>query len=198
MNLPNILTLSRMMLAFVFMYFLFSHGTLAKFLAISVFFLATLTDYYDGYFARKKNITTSFGKLMDPIADKILVLSAFLSFVEMKLMPAWMAMVIVFRELVITGVRLLAITNGTVIPAMRAGKHKTVSQYFAIILTLGILFIREIMVEKSMGIKFWTTGFHSLLFSVFLFTTFLTLISGISFLYYHRFYLIENKKKEQD
>ncbi|MCM8766282.1 MAG: hypothetical protein NC920_05560, partial [Candidatus Omnitrophica bacterium] len=100
-----------------------------------------------------------------------------------------------FRELLITGVRLLAISEGRVIPAMRAGKHKTASQYLAILLTLTLLFIREIMVKRNLGIKFWGTGFFSLLFFVFLLTTLLTAVSGISFLYYHRFYLIENKEK---
>ncbi|MCM8765410.1 MAG: CDP-diacylglycerol--glycerol-3-phosphate 3-phosphatidyltransferase, partial [Candidatus Omnitrophica bacterium] len=151
MHLPNILTILRIMLTFVFMHFLFSPGLLYKFLAIFIFLLAMLTDYWDGYFARKKNLVTNFGKLMDPLADKILVLSAFLSFVEMKLMPAWMAMIIVFRELLITGVRLLAISEGRVIPAMRAGKHKTASQYLAILLTLTLLFIREIMVKRNLG-----------------------------------------------
>ena len=90
MNLPNKITLSRIVLAFIFMFFLFSQGLMAKYLAFFTFCLASLTDIIDGQIARRRKLENDFGRLMDPIADKILVLAAFLAFVEMKIIPAWM------------------------------------------------------------------------------------------------------------
>jgi len=171
------------------MYFLFSPGIFSKFMAIFIFLLASFTDYYDGYLARKKNLVTNFGKLMDPIADKILVLSAFLAFVEMKLMPAWMAIIIISRELLITGIRILSLANGKVIPAMRAGKHKTVYQFFAIITTLIFITLREIILGKNLWNNFLEKVFHQTIFFLLFLATIFTLVSGINFLYHHRFFL---------
>jgi len=109
MNLPNKLTISRMVLTFIFMFFLFSSGLAAKSVALAVFILASLTDYYDGAIARKTGQITNLGKILDPIADKVLTLAAFLAFVQMGLVEAWMVVVIIMRELFITGVRLVAV-----------------------------------------------------------------------------------------
>ena len=95
MNLANKLTISRIMLSGIFIWFLFIRGPGAKFMAMAIFLVACLTDYYDGYIARKTGGITAFGKLMDPIADKILILGAFLAFVEMELIPAWMVVFII-------------------------------------------------------------------------------------------------------
>jgi len=115
MTLPDKLTVSRIFLTFVFMFFLFSSGVLAKTLALFTFLLASLTDFLDGFIAKGRNIGTDFGKLMDPIADKILVLAAFLAFVEMRLVPAWMVLIIILREITITGLRIRALARGRVI-----------------------------------------------------------------------------------
>lgn len=181
MNLPNKITLSRIVLAFVFMFFLFCHGIIAKYLALFTFCLASLTDYIDGRIARARKMENNFGRLMDPIADKILILAAFLAFVEMKIIPAWMVIAIIFRELVITGLRIIAVRRrGVVIAASLAGKHKTVSQMAAIISILIFLIIREA------DIDFWTPlkelWFKRLVFYMMLLTVILTLISGISYL----------------
>ncbi len=186
MNLPNKLTISRIILTFVFMYFLFSPGLLAKLSAILVFILASFTDYYDGRLARKKNIITSFGKLMDPIADKILVLAAFLAFVELKLMPAWMVIIIISRELLITGVRLLVVANGTVLAASKEGKHKTVSQFFAIAVILLFIFLREMGAKSGFWNNLWEAFFKRTVFGLLFLTTFLTLVSGLVFLVRNR------------
>lgn len=186
MNLPNLLTLSRILLTFIFMALLSLPGIVSKLLTIFVFILASLTDYWDGYLARKKNLITNFGKIMDTVADKILVLAAFLSFVEMKLMPSWMAIIIIARELLITGIRLISLVNGTVIPAMRAGKHKTLSQFFAIFITLIALTIREIMSEKKLWNISYERIFYKIVFCSFFIATLFTLTSGINFLYSHR------------
>ncbi|MGE4357567.1 MAG: CDP-diacylglycerol--glycerol-3-phosphate 3-phosphatidyltransferase [Candidatus Omnitrophota bacterium] len=196
MNLPNILTVLRIILTFVFMYFLFHAGVFSKFMAIFIFFLASLTDYWDGYLARKNNLVTNFGKLMDPLADKILVLAGFIAFVEMGLVPSWMVIIILARELLITGIRIVALTNGTIIPAMRAGKHKAVSQFLVIILTLIFIFIREILMKNEQWSSFWDTILHTTVFWMFLLVTFITLFSGINFLYHNRSYLYNRVKKK--
>ena len=141
MNLANKLTISRIILAGIFILCLFIRGIGAKFFGLAVFLTACITDYYDGLIARRENSITAFGMLMDPIADKILVLGAFLAFVEMKIIPAWTAMVIIARELVITGIRMLALSKKKVLSAETAGKHKTVSQMVAVLSILIFLII---------------------------------------------------------
>jgi CDP-diacylglycerol--glycerol-3-phosphate 3-phosphatidyltransferase len=177
MNLPNKLTVLRIILAGVFMLFLFMHGVLFKMLALLTFLLASLTDLLDGYIAKKYNMVTDFGKLMDPIADKILVLSAFLAFVQMELIPAWMALIIIFREIVITGLRIAALTQGKVLAAEYGGKHKMVSQVASIFVILLFLIFREAGTKLFDG---------SVIFILMLITTFLTLGSGISYLIKNR------------
>src|SRR5512135_1783965 len=112
--------------------FLFVSGWLAKTVVLLFFILACATDFLDGWIARARHQVTDFGKIMDPVADKVLVLGVFLSFVQMQLVPAWMVIVIIIRELLITGMRFLAIRKGRVLAAESAGKHKTVSQMIAI------------------------------------------------------------------
>lgn len=187
MNLPNKLTILRIILAGVFMFFLFSHGIIFKTLALFTFLAASFTDFLDGYIAKKKNMVTAFGKLMDPIADKILVLAAFLAFVEMELIPAWMVVIIIFREVLVTGLRVAALTQGKVIAADDGGKHKMVSQVFSIFVILLFLIFREAPI-KAFG--FWNSSteelYKDMIFILMLATTFLTLASGMS-------YLIRNK-----
>ncbi|MDP3731411.1 MAG: CDP-diacylglycerol--glycerol-3-phosphate 3-phosphatidyltransferase, partial [Candidatus Omnitrophota bacterium] len=182
------LTISRIILTFVFMFFLFSKGAAAKALAMYTFLLASFTDALDGLIAKKKNIITDFGRLMDPVADKILILAAFLAFVEMKLVPAWMVVIIIFREVSITGLRVLALTKGRVISSDYGGKHKTVSQVFAIFVILLFLVFKE----TGMGVfKFWNYNveaiYKDVIFLLMLVTTILTLISGVA-------YLVKNKE----
>ncbi len=193
MSLANKITLSRILLAFVFMFFLFCRGLAAKYMALFVFCLASFTDYLDGYIARKQKTENDFGKLMDPIADKILVLSAFLAFVEMKIIAAWMVIVIIFRELVVTGLRLVAVSRGKVISASMAGKHKTVSQIVAIVTIL------VFMVIKESAAKFWSPlwelWFKRAAFYMMLLTVVLTLISGVSYLIRNKKYLFRDNEK---
>ena len=96
-TIANQLTLLRIFLSFLFMFFIFQGGFLFRLLALLVFLLAAVTDLYDGKIARQRNQVSNFGKLMDPIADKILILAAFLAFVELQLVPAWMVILIFFR-----------------------------------------------------------------------------------------------------
>lgn len=136
MNLPNKLTLSRLGLTLAFLVVLFSQVPLHETLALVFFVLASLTDYFDGKIARRDNTITNFGILMDPLADKILICSAFIAFVGRGFVPAWMVVIIVSRELAITGLRLLAASKQVVLAAEDCGKHKTISQIVAIIAVL--------------------------------------------------------------
>lgn len=134
MNLPNKLTVARLGLTVVFLGFFFlKDWRFGDTVALFVFGAASLTDYFDGKIARRDNLITNFGILMDPLADKILICSAFIAFVGRGLMPAWMVIIIVARELAITGLRLLATTRQLVIGAEKYGKHKTISQIVATI-----------------------------------------------------------------
>jgi CDP-diacylglycerol--glycerol-3-phosphate 3-phosphatidyltransferase len=133
MNVPNKLTISRFVLAVAFLAVVFSDFEFHETLALALFSAAGLTDYFDGKIARRDKLITNFGILMDPLADKILVCSAFIAFVGLRWMPAWMAVIVVARELAITGLRLLAASKNLVLAAEGFGKHKTISQIVAII-----------------------------------------------------------------
>lgn len=139
MNLANKLTLGRLGLTVAFLATIFSSIPFSKTCGLVLFLAASLTDYLDGMIARRRQIITDFGILMDPLADKILTCSAFIAFIENKQIAAWMVVVIVTRELAITGLRLLAASKHVVLAAERYGKHKTVSQMIAIISVLVLI-----------------------------------------------------------
>lgn len=187
MNLPNKLTILRILLTFVFMVFLYTQGVAAKVLALVTFLTAALTDALDGYLAKKNNQITDFGRLMDPIADKILVLAALLAFVERGVVPAWMVVIIIFREIAVTGLRLLALSKGKVIPADGGGKHKTVWQLFTITIIL-IFFILK--AGGTAQFKFWSPElevlYKNFIFIIMLVVVTFTLTSGIAYLVKNR------------
>ncbi|MBI3322173.1 MAG: CDP-diacylglycerol--glycerol-3-phosphate 3-phosphatidyltransferase [Candidatus Omnitrophica bacterium] len=185
MNLPNQLTLLRIALSFVIIFFLMMPGLVAKSAALAAFILASLTDWWDGRLARRQGLVTDFGMLMDPIADKILVLSAFCAFVQLRVVPAWMVVLIAAREFIVTGLRLFALGKGQVLPAERAGKHKTVSQVVAIAVTLVVLILRELALLGE-GRHEWVTAGELGIWWLTLLTVALTMTSGISFLWRHR------------
>ncbi|MDO5078010.1 CDP-diacylglycerol--glycerol-3-phosphate 3-phosphatidyltransferase [Streptococcus minor] len=137
-NIPNALTLGRILIIPIFIVLLTTwHSSISHVLAAIIFALASITDYLDGYLARKWKVVTNFGKFADPMADKILVMTAFIMLVELKMVPAWVVAIIVCRELAVTGLRLLLVENGgTVLAAAMPGKIKTFSQMFAIIFLL--------------------------------------------------------------
>ncbi len=133
MNVPNKLTVSRFALTVVLLAVMFLQFRFFEIVALLVFSAASLTDYFDGKIARRDKLITNFGILMDPLADKILVCSVFIAFVDLRWMQAWMVVIIVARELAITGLRLLAASKNVVLAAEGYGKHKTISQIVAII-----------------------------------------------------------------
>lgn len=130
MNLPNKLTILRIILVPFFVFFLLTNclGGASKWVALAIFIIASLTDMLDGKIARKYDLVTNFGKFMDPIADKLLVCSALICLVEMSRLEAWIAIIIIGREFVINGFRLVASDQGIVIAASYWGKFKTVFQ----------------------------------------------------------------------
>lgn len=136
MNLPNALTGLRILLVPVLVVVLLTRLTHGLFLGAGIFGLAVLTDYLDGYFARRRNQVTRLGILLDPLADKLLTASAFISLIELGAVPAWMVMIILGREFVITGLRNVAAARGLLMPASVLGKGKMVSQVVAIFLLL--------------------------------------------------------------
>ena len=136
MNLPNKLTISRIMMTVLFLIVLFVEFSFHYTVALVLFVAASITDILDGTIARKRGLITDFGKLMDPLADKMLICSAFIAFIELEWMPAWMVIVIVARELAITGLRLLAASKNIVLAAEKQGKNKTITQVAAIIALL--------------------------------------------------------------
>src|ERR1700758_3954677 len=147
MNVPNQLTVSRFVLTVFFLVAVFVPFVCHETVALMLFSAASLTDYFDGRIARRDKLITNFGILMDPLADKIMVCSAFIAFVGLTWIPAWMAVVIVARELAITGLRLLAASKNVVLAAEGYGKHKTVSQIVAII----AIFIDQIISQNQWG-----------------------------------------------
>ena len=138
MNTPNKLTVGRMiMVPFLVLFLLTGWGGEANpYISVAIFVIASITDWFDGYLARKNHLVTNFGKFMDPLADKLLVCSAMICLIELDRLPAWIVIVIIAREFIISGFRLIAAENGIVIAANYWGKFKTVSQMIMIILLL--------------------------------------------------------------
>ncbi len=191
MNLPNKLTVSRFGLTVVFLWAMFSSFKYNDTLALIFFCLAGVTDFLDGRIARSRNLITNFGKLMDPLADKIMVCSAFVAFVESTHMNpdapvkvgAWMVVIIVSRELAITGLRLLAASKGVVLSAERFGKHKTISQIVTIITLLVVDACDEWPVALKNLFIAWTPMFAEIMLWI---TVVLTAASGLIYLWRNR------------
>ncbi|MFH0878058.1 MAG: CDP-diacylglycerol--glycerol-3-phosphate 3-phosphatidyltransferase [Candidatus Omnitrophota bacterium] len=186
MNLANKLTMARIGMTFLLMWFLFMEGMIAKVIALVIFLAACGTDFLDGWVARRRKETSDFGKLMDPIADKILVIGIFLAFVELRLVPAWMVIVIIAREFLITGLRLFAIRKGVVLAAERAGKHKTVSQMLTIFVILLFVIFKESFSGSGQARQAFENGTRTAILLLMSGTVFLTLASGFSYLWQNR------------
>ena len=138
MNTPNKLTVARMILVPFLVVFLLTGwgGEANRWICLAIFVAASVTDWFDGHLARKYNLITNFGKFMDPLADKLLVCSAMICMIEVDKLPAWVVIIIIGREFIISGFRLVASDNGVVIAANYWGKFKTVSQMAMIIVLI--------------------------------------------------------------
>ena len=138
MNLPNKLTLFRVVLIPFFVFFLLApyFEGYGNYIAVAIFIVASITDFLDGKIARKYNLVTNFGKFMDPLADKLLVCSALICLIQLELIPAWVVIIIIAREFIISGFRLVASDNGVVIAASYWGKFKTAFQMLTVIVLI--------------------------------------------------------------
>ncbi len=183
MNLPNKLTSARILLSPVFMIFFLIDNVYSRYFATLIFLVAALTDLYDGYIARKYGVVTGFGKFMDPLADKILVSTAFISFVALGYVKAWMILVIIVREFFITGLRSLAAYKGMVIMPTILAQVKTFSQMTVIAIILIFTNIETTLVPLGYN---WSFLFNPTIYRIFDILVFismlLTVVTGIDYL----------------
>lgn len=186
MNLANRLTLSRILFTFIFIVIFPLKGFLPKLFALAIFTFAALSDLLDGMIAKRRNLITDFGRLMDPIADKILVISAFTAFLQMQLIQAWMLVAIIAREILITSLRLFALNKGKVLSSVRSGKHKTFSQMAVIFYILVFIVLREAAKLYWSWNPKWEKFFLQSINLFVLISVILTLYSGISYLWENR------------
>ena len=184
-NLPNVLTLSRIFLTFIFIFLIFKSTLISIILAAVIFTIATLTDYYDGALAKKYKVTSNFGKIMDPIADKFLILAAFFVFAKMNFFSSWIFLLILFREFFITGLRFIAMSKGKILAAEKAGKIKTVAQFTAISVILLFMLFSKTHFSYS-----WTSDTYIIwdwfLNVMMVVVILLTYYSGISYYWHNR------------
>lgn len=185
MNWANRLTLSRLALTVLFVAALNSSWQYARTSALIIFLIAGLTDFVDGEVARRYGIITNFGKLMDPLVDKIMMAAAFISLVPLKAVPAWAATTVVARDFLITGLRLMASTKGRVLPAERLGKQKTSWQIITIIFFLALLAASELRFADESS-TWWLRARDDAGPILVWITVALTVYSGLGFTWRHR------------
>ncbi len=173
MNLPIGLTITRIVAVPLLIVFLISSSRVHAAIAAAIFILASLTDYFDGFFARRRNQVTTLGTLLDPIADKLLVAAALVSLLQIDKVAAWIVVVIIGRELAVTGLRAVAAGVGVIVPASRLAKWKTVSQYVAVTM---------LIIEKSVE----APSFHVAATAVLWLALGLTIVSAVD--YFYRFF----------
>jgi CDP-diacylglycerol---glycerol-3-phosphate 3-phosphatidyltransferase len=178
-NLPNILTLLRIAAIPVLVVVLFSPSRTAGFWAAVIFAIASFTDWLDGYLARRMGIVTTFGKFLDPIADKLIVMSALIMILPFRRVPAWMVLVILGREIIITGLRGLASTEGIIIPASNLGKFKTIFQIVAI---LGLLLHYDYRWFFAVDNPYLYVNMHNVGMFYLWIATVITIWSGVDYL----------------
>ena len=185
MNWANRVTLSRLVLTVLFVLALNSSWSYARTTALLIFLIAGLTDLIDGEIARRYGFITNFGKLMDPLVDKIMMAAAFISLVPLKAVPAWAATTVVARDFLITGLRLMASAKGRVLPAERLGKQKTSWQIITVIFFLGLLSmaeLRHVTETSTWWLRAWSEAGPALVWV----TVALTIYSGLGFAWRNR------------
>ena len=185
MNWANRLTLSRLLLTMLFVIALSSPWPYAHTIALITFLIAGITDLFDGEIARRYQIVTNFGRLMDPLVDKIMIAAGFISLVPLRAIPAWAATVVVGRDFLITGLRLMASAKGQVLSAERLGKHKTSWQIITVIFFLTLLAISEWSRSSATSVwwrRAWSEAGPALVWL----TVALTLYSGLGYAWRHR------------
>ena len=185
MNWANRLTVSRLVLTILFVAALNSSWVYASTAALIIFLLAGVTDFFDGEIARRYGEVTNFGKLMDPLVDKIMMAAAFISLVPLGAIPAWAATTVVARDFLITGLRLMASARGQILPAERLGKHKTSWQIVTVVFFLVLLSARELKYAAGANdwwFRAWNQGGPVLVWIAVGFTVY----SGLRYAWRHR------------
>jgi CDP-diacylglycerol--glycerol-3-phosphate 3-phosphatidyltransferase len=185
MNWANRLTLSRLLLTVLFVAALSSSWAYARTLALAIFLIAGLTDFIDGEIARRYGFITSFGKLMDPLVDKIMIAAAFISLVPLKAVPAWAATTVVARDFLITGLRMMASAKGQILPAERLGKQKTSWQVITVIFFLALLSASELRFGSASA-TWWLRAWYQAGPVLVWITVALTIYSGVGYAWRHR------------
>jgi CDP-diacylglycerol--glycerol-3-phosphate 3-phosphatidyltransferase len=187
LNLPNQLTLLRIALTPVFVAFLLSDSLTLRQLSLAVFVIAALTDWYDGWIARKMGYTTRWGKFLDPLADKILSSAALLAYVSLGLVDAWMVWVVIFRDFLITGLRSYAELHDQPIVTSRGAQAKTFGEFVVIYYILILYVIRSIpIVYQEWGFTIDSLMHPRVLFGMMLLVTLSTVGTGIAYLFDNR------------
>ncbi|MEE8341508.1 MAG: CDP-diacylglycerol--glycerol-3-phosphate 3-phosphatidyltransferase [Candidatus Neomarinimicrobiota bacterium] len=185
LNIPNVLTIFRILLTPLFILCLFSNYPFAQIWALIIFIVASITDAIDGYYARKYNQVTRHGQFLDPLADKILVSSAFISFAILKLVPYWMVSLIIFRDLFVTGLRMTMESQGLTMITSKIAKAKTTTQISVIIFILLFLGV-QIFTYEWLRVVIEFIVENRIIYYLTLLATVLTLWTGISYLYKNR------------
>jgi CDP-diacylglycerol--glycerol-3-phosphate 3-phosphatidyltransferase len=192
MNWANRITLSRLALTVLFVVALSSSWHYARTAALVIFLIAGLSDFVDGEIARRYGIITNFGKLMDPLVDKIMVAAAFISLVPLKAVPAWAATAVVARDFLITGLRLMASAKGRILPAESLGKQKTSWQIVTIVFFLALLSIAELRYADEKAI-WWVRAWDEAGPVLVWITVALTIYSGIGYAWRNRDLIATNQ-----
>jgi CDP-diacylglycerol--glycerol-3-phosphate 3-phosphatidyltransferase len=182
MNISNQLTLCRIILSFICIGLILRDTFFSLLVSFIVFILASLTDFLDGFLARKKQIISDLGRLIDPIADKILIIGVFLAFLQLGVVNAWMVSVIMLREFIVTSLRLYSLNKGVVLEAKRWGKHKTFSQILGIILIFIILILFRIAPQN----KIFSFFYYRFIIVIMSYIVMITLFSGIYYFWTNR------------
>lgn len=192
MNWANRLTLSRLLLTVIFVAALNSSWGYGRTVALVVFLLAGVSDFVDGEIARRYGVVTNFGKLMDPLVDKIMVAAAFISLVPLKAVPAWAATTVVARDFLITGLRMMATAKGKVLPAEMLGKQKTSWQVVTVIFFLALLSLHELRYANETS-TWWFRAWDQAGPVLVWITVALTVYSGLGYAWRHRELIAPNE-----
>ena len=185
MNLPNILTVGRILITPLFIILLFYDHPYAKSWALFIFVTAMLTDIFDGYYARKYNLVTDYGRFLDPLADKVMVLSALISFAVMDVIPFWMVSLIIFRDVFVTGLRMAMSSKNETMVTSKIAKRKTLSQVLIIIFILFNIGLSSLSISWIGEIIIFSKQYDLIYYFTFLVTVF-TVFTGFTYLYSNR------------
>jgi CDP-diacylglycerol--glycerol-3-phosphate 3-phosphatidyltransferase len=188
-KLPNRITMFRIIITFAFIPAIMAEDIFYNYIALAIFLVASISDFIDGYLARKYDIVSNFGKVMDPLADKILVLAALLCFVHLQVIPVWMVIIVISRDFFIQGIRQMAAQEGKIIAASNWGKVKTVIEMIAIITTLILISLNnslthyKILLPEFMNIESKTWMLKIIPYILMFFAAAAALISGLEYFF---------------